>query len=56
MEDYSLEFLPQTDVTGLRASGRRDIHGNKNEIVEVGEATRAMEVAGMEVDAPVDDG
>ena len=31
--------------------GRRDINYNKNEIVEVEEAPRSMEVAGMEVEA-----
>ena len=48
VEEGSLEFLPQTDAAGLRAGGRRDIDDNKNEIVEMEEAPRAMEVVGME--------
>ena len=51
MEEGSLVFLPQTDAAGLRAGGRRDIDDNKNEIVEVEEAPREMEVAGMESEA-----
>ena len=56
MEEGSLEFLPQTDAAGLRAGGRRDIDDNKNERVEVEEASREMEVAGMEGEADDDDG
>ena len=56
VEEGSLEFLPQTDAAGLRAGGRRDIDDNKNERVEVEEASREMEVAGMEGEADDDDG
>ena len=51
-----MEFLPQTDVAGLRAGGRQDIDDNNNEIVEVEEALRAMGVAGIEGKAADDDG
>ena len=47
MEEGSLGFLPQTDAAGLRAGGRRDIDDNNNEKVEVEEALKEMEVAGM---------
>ena len=40
----------------LRAGGRWDINDNKNERVEVEEAPRAMEFAGMEVEAADDAG
>ena len=56
MEEGSLVFLPQTDAAGLRAGGRQDIDDNKNEILEVEEAPRVMEVAGMEVEAADDNG
>ena len=56
LEEGSLEFLPQTDAAGLRAVGRQDIDDNNNEIVEVEEALRAMEVTGMEGEAADDDG
>ena len=55
-EGGSLEFPPQNYAAGLRAGGRRDINDNKNEIVEVEEAPRAMEVAGMEGEAADDNG
>ena len=48
VEEGYLEFLPQTDAAGLRAGGRQDIDDNNNERVEVEEAPRSMEVAGME--------
>ena len=54
MEEGSLGFLTQTDAVGLRAGGRRDIYENNNERVEVEEAQRAMEVAGMEGEAADD--
>ena len=38
-------------MAGLRAGGSQDIDDNKNEKVEVGEAPREMEVAGMEGEA-----
>ena len=56
VEGGSLEFLPQTDAAGLRVGGRRDIDDNKNEIVEVEEAPRDMEIAGMEGEAADDNG
>ena len=56
VEEGYLEFLPQTDAAGLRDSGRQDIDENKNERVEVEEATIAMEVAAMEVEVANDDG
>ena len=40
VEEDSLEFLPQTDASGFRASGRWDIDDNNNKIVEVEEALR----------------
>ena len=55
VEEGYLEFLTQTDASGLRAGGRKDIDYNKNERVEVEEALRAMEVAGMEGKATDDD-
>ena len=55
LEEVSLEFLPQTDAAGLRAGGRRDIDENKNERVEVEEAPRVREVAGMEGEAGDED-
>ena len=48
VEEGYLEFLPQTDAAGLQAGRRRDIDDNKNKRVEVEEASRAMEVVGME--------
>ena len=51
-----MEFLPQTDAAGLRAAGRQDIDDNNNERVEVEEAPRVREVAGMEGEAYDDDG
>ena len=51
LEEGSMDFLHQTDASVLRSGGRQDIDDNKNEIVEVEEAPRAMEVAGMEVEA-----
>ena len=51
-----MEFLPQTDAAGLRAGGRQDIDENNNEKVEVEEAPRVREVAGMEGEAYDDDG
>ena len=56
LEEGSLEFLPQTDAAGSRASRKRDIDDNKNERLEVEEAPRVMEVAGMEGEAADDDG
>ena len=56
VEEGSLEFLPQTDASGLRAGGRRDIYDNKNERVELEEAPREMESAGMEGEVADDDG
>ena len=56
VEEGPLEFLPQTDAAGLQAGGRQDIDDNKNEGVEVEEAPRAMDVAGMEGEAAGDDG
>ena len=54
--EVSLEFLPQNDADGLRSGGRRDIDDNKNEIVEVEETPRAMEVTGMEGEADDENG
>ena len=51
-----MDFLPQTDAATLRAGGRRDIDDNKNERVEVEEAQRAIEVAGMEGKTSDDNG
>ena len=56
VEEVSLKFLPQNDAAGLRAGGRQDIDDNKNERVEVEEAHRVMEVAGMEGEANDDCG
>ena len=56
VQEGSLEFLPQTDADELRASGRQDIDKNKIEIVEVEEAPRVMDVAGMEGETVDDDG
>ena len=56
VEGVSLEFLPQTDAVRLVAGGRRDIDDNNNERLEVEEAPREMEVAGMESKAAGGDG
>ena len=56
VKEGSLDFLIQTDTVGLQASGRRDIDDNNNERVEVEEAPRAMEFAGMEGEADDDTG
>ena len=56
VEEGYLKFLPHNDAAVLQASERRDIDDNNNERVEVEEAPRAMEVAGMEGEADNDDG
>ena len=56
VEEGYLEFLTQTDAAVLRSGGRQDIDNNKNERVEVEEAPRAMEVAGMDGGAADDYG
>ena len=56
VEEGSMEFLTQTDAARLQAGGRRDTDDNKNEIVEVEEAPRAMEVVGIEGETADDDG
>ena len=55
VEEGSLEFPPQTYAAGLQAGGRQDIDENKNEIAEVEDAPREMEVAGTEGEAADDD-
>ena len=55
VEEGSMEFLPQTDASGLRAGGKQDIDENKNERVEVKEALRAMDISGMEGEAGDED-
>ena len=56
LEEGSLEFITQTDATGLRAGGRQDIDDNNNKRVKVEEAPMAMEVAGTEGEAADDNG
>ena len=55
VEGY-MEFLPQTDASGLRAGVSQNVDDNKNERVGFEEAPRAMEVAGMEGEAADYDG